>query len=149
MSCILNQGKKPKHNTCWLCDLPQCAKWTCRRLKAYNVTILPKDDIQARIKFCNKLILPNELNPENRLTGDIRVPQCTFPKRVKAIVVHQKFIVKKSVANILDVDNTCVEVTLLTIGGNELTNYTRALFSPGSVYKWCTSSKNSLIAHQF
>ena len=149
MSYIPNQGKKPKHNTCWLCDMPQCAKWTCRRLKAYNVTILPKDDMQARIKFCNKLILPNELNPDNRLSDDFRVPQYTFPKRVKAIVVHKKFIVKNTVANIMDVDNICVEVTLLTNGGNELTNYTRALFSPGSVYKWCTSSKNSLIAHQF
>ena len=68
---------------------------------------------------------------------------------VKSNSCAQKFVVKDSVANIMDVDNICVEVTLLTNGGNEMNNYTRALFSPGPVYKWCTSSKNSLIAHQF
>ena len=113
--------------------MPQCAKWSCQKLKAYHVTILPKDDMHARIKFCNKLILPNELNPVHRSADDTRILQHNFPKRVKAIVVHKKFIVKNSVANIMDVDNICVEVTLLTNGGNELTNYTRALFSPGSV----------------
>ena len=149
MRCTPGQEKKPKHNTCWLCDMPQCAKWSCQKLKAYHVTILPKDDIHARIKFCNKLILPNELNPAHRSADDTRILQHNFPKRVKAIVVHQKMIVKNSVTNIMDVENICVEVTLLTNGGDELPNYTRTLFSPGCVYKWCTASKNSLIAHQF
>ena len=73
----------------------------------------------------------------------------SFPKRVKAMVVHKKMIVTETVTNIMDVNNICIEVTLLTNGGMEMENYVRVLVAPGSVYKWCTSSKNSLVAHQF
>ena len=143
------QRKKPKHNTCGLCDMPQCAKWTCQKLKAYRVTILPKDNLQARINFCNKLIVPEELNPDKRSVEDVRMVYVSFPKRVKAVVVHKKYIVSNTVMNVMDVNNICIEVTLLTNGGMELENYVRVLVAPGSVYKWCTSSKNSLVAHQF
>ena len=143
------QRKKPKHNTCGLCDMPQCAKWTCQKLKAYRVTILPKDNLQARINFCNKLIVPEELNPDKRSVEDVRIVYVSFPKRVKAVVVHKKYIVSNTVMNVMDVNNICIEVTLLTNGGKEMENYAHVLISPGSVYKWCTSSKNSLIAHQF
>ena len=63
------------------------------------------------IEFCDKLIVPNQLNPDKRTTNDIRLLHETFPKRVKAIVVHKKFIVKDTVANIMDVDNFFVEVS--------------------------------------
>ena len=49
----------------------------------------------------------------------------------------------------MDVDNIFVEVTLLKNGGKEIENYTHVLFSSESVYKRCTNSKNSLVAHQF
>ena len=129
--------------------MPQCAKWTCQKLKAYRVTILPKDNLQARINFCNKLIVPEELNPDKRSVEDVRMVYVSFPKRVKAVVVHKKYIVSNTVMNVMDVNNICIEVTLLTNGGMELENYVRVLVAPGSVYKWCTSSKNSLVAHQF
>ena len=74
------QRKKPKHNTCWLCDTAQCAKWTCHKLKAYHVTILPKDNLQERIKFCNKLIVPEEFNPQKRSVEDVRIVYMSFPR---------------------------------------------------------------------
>ena len=129
--------------------MAQCAKWTCHKLKAYHVTILPKDDLQARIKFCNKLIVSNAFNPDRRSDDGNSIVNVNFTKRVKAIVVHKNLIITDTVTNIMDVNNIGIEVSLLTNGGKEMENYTHVLISPGSVYKWCTSSKNSLVAHQF
>jgi len=132
-----------------LCNTPECSRWTCEKLHAHNVTILPKNSTKERQKFGNKLIIPDELQPEKREHNDIRPVLKSFPKYVKAIVVHKKILVKESVINQINVDNMCLEVTLLGNGGKIMNGYEKALFEPGVVNHWCTKSVNSLVAHQF
>ena len=141
--------KKPKHNTCALCNQPRCAKWKCARLLEYNVSVLSKNNVGARISFGNKLVIPEEFNPERRDACDTRPVLTSMPTNIKAIIVHRKLLIKNSVITLMNVDNMCIEVTLLTFNGEKMDGYHLVLFTPGIVAKSIMQSKNSLIGHKF
>jgi len=105
--------------------------------------------MRARFKLGHDLIIPTELRLEKRKQGDKREIYSTFPRNVKAIVIHKKLVSKELLVECLSIDNVCIEVTLLFKGGVTMENYAKTLFIPAVVQKWCISSSNSLICHQF
>ena len=141
--------KRKERYGCFLCRQAECGRWNCAKLRAYDGTILPKNDEKARQKFGALIIRANNGIVELRETSDKRVVMETIPKKVRALVVHRKINIKDNAFGTLDDDNVAIEVTLLREGGDPFEDYKEALFRPFCVYKWITHNKSSLVTHCF
>ena len=142
-----NRKRKSKFNTCWLCKQQRCAKWSCKKLQAYDGSILPKHNLSVRQKFGNKLIVTTEGIIEKRDNEDNCRVLDKMPKHVKAMVVHRRMEIKETVNDLLSIDNLAIEVTLLGKVGDPIENFEEVLYTPHSVYHWICKSKDSLVTH--
>ena len=116
-------------------------------MQQYEGTILPKNSEIARQRLGNKLLLCNSAILEKRTSDDKRKVMNSFPKLIKAIVIHRRLLISDNFIGDVTIDNIAIEVTLLGTMGDPVEEYKEALFSPMSVYQWVCKSKNSLVTH--
>ena len=139
--------RRTKKNSCKLCQQHGCAQWNCNKLKAYNGTILPKNSHSSRVKLGNKLLIPTNGIIEKREATDTRPLLTSFPKLVKAMVIHRKILLNENVIDTISIDNVGIEVTLLGNYGDVMNLYDKVLYSPTLVFQWVTRTNNTLVTH--
>ena len=134
---------------CYLCRQPKCTRWTCNVLKSYEKLpgrILPKGNQEARDKLINLIsTVDNHVLCHNRSKDDKRIIHNELPSKMKALVVHKKFIIEDSTARISPHDNVCIECTILGDLGIPISDYSEALFSKHCITRRIGKSKNNLV----
>ena len=134
---------------CFLCRQPKCTRWTCNVLKSYEKVpgrILPKGHVESRDKLINLIsTVDNHVLCFNRSSDDERMIYSELPTKIKAMVVHKKFIIEGTAAHISPHDNVCIECTLLGNFGIPMEKYSEALFKKNCVTRFLGKSSNNLV----
>jgi hypothetical protein len=67
---------------------------------------------------------------------------------IKAVVLHQRYLITGLLYNSSTSDNICIETTILSKEGLEHPSYTRQLFKVDCISAYITKSKNNIIMAQ-
>ena len=134
---------------CYLCRQPRCTRWTCNILQSYEKLpgrLLVKGNLEVRDRLINLIAtVDNHVLCHNRDDNDKRLVYVELPRKIKAIIVHKKYIIEQNLSNISQHDNVCVECTLLGDYGNVIEKYNKALFTKHCVTRHIGKSKNNLV----
>ena len=144
----VSPGSKEKR-FCYLCRQPRCTRWTCSILKSYEKVpgrILPKGNQETRDKLINLIAtVDNHVLCQNRDSNDERLVYVELPRKIKAIIVQKKYIIKQNLSFMSQNDNVCIECTLLGDLGKVMKNYKNALFQKNCLIRHIGKSKNNLV----
>ena len=142
-------GGKQRKLYCFLCRQPGCTRWKCNILQEYCLSpgrILQKGHQESRDRLCDIISsLKNKVVCYKRKRNDKRNVYDEFPKKIKALVIHNKYVIHNNVAHFSRDENICLECTLLGDNGKVIVNYDRALFHRPCVIRYVVKGINNLI----
>ena len=134
---------------CFLCRQPKCTRWNCKVLQCYEKVpgrILPKGHQESRDKLISLIsTVDNHVICHNRSNEDKRIIYHQFPSKIKALIVHKKYIIEDNSSHISPHENVCIECTLLGDLGVPIENYSGVLFTKNSVIRHIARSRNNLV----
>ena len=76
---------------------------------------------------------------------DKRLVYVEVPRKVKAIILHKKYIIEENLSLLSQHVNVCIECTLLGDFGKVIDNYSKALFTNLCIIRHVGRSKNNLV----
>jgi hypothetical protein len=65
-----------------------------------------------------------------------------FPKHVKCLVIHQRYLINRNVSSVLSNNNTCIECTIIRQDYGILENEKKILFEPASLLRYVLQGNN-------
>jgi len=137
---------KARTRRCVLCSGKGHGQFTCVKLLEYGNAPLQKNNMGIRNKLQKELSQDNCIQTTYREADDTRIVKDGFPIRnVRAVVLHRRLVIDKTIVNPLQSSNYCIECTILRDGGEKDPRFTLVLFHPGDVGSYITRSKANLI----
>ena len=136
--------------TCGLCKGKGHSRSKCERLlQDYRKLPLPLSDSHLRntLAMClvSNIFSGNQLL--NRKMEDTRIIMNEFPKKVKCLVIHTRYLKNQYIANIACVTNICIECTLIRENYEIRDEERKILFEPASITKYITTLSNLVLSH--
>ena len=110
-----------------------------------TITYCTDRDCKSTVRSHPQSTVDNHVLCHNRDDNDKRLVYVELPRKIKAIIVHKKYIIEQNLSNISQHDNVCVECTLLGDYGNVIDKYNKALFTKHCVTRHIGKSKNNLV----
>ena len=80
-----------------------------------------------------------------RQQGDNRVIIKEFPKQVKCLIIHQRFIIDESAVALFSDGNVCVEYTIIRSDYKILPNDQKILIEPSTIIRYILSPNNLMV----
>ena len=137
---------KVRTRSCVLCAGKGHGQFTCVKLLEYGNAPLEKNNMNVRTKLHQDLSQDKSFQTSYRDDDDDRLVFDNFPIRyVKAVVLHRRLVIDKSIVKPLQPSNYCIECTILVAGGEPDPRYTKGLFHHGDVGSYITRSKANLV----
>ena len=133
---------------CYLYGQSGHGRYDCTLLKRYAIergVILRKNMQTERDNLLQFITNTSGGNCFKRSDAEKRVVYYELPTKVKALVLHKKYVVHKDAVLLLHISNLCVKCTLLGVRGISTNLYVKALFPSGCVGRYMAKASSSLI----
>ena len=135
---------------CGLCRARGHNRMRCERLlKDYGQYPIPLRDMNHRKKIAMSLNA-SQFNGSplfHRLSDDDRSVINEFPKQVKCLVLHKRYLINRNATSILSENNICIECTIIREEYNVLQNEINILFDSAAIIR-CILGPNNLVCSQ-
>ena len=121
----------------------------CERLqKDYNKLPLPLSDSHLRNKHVMSLVSGLFAGHPllNRNMNDTRTVINEFPKKVKCLVIHTRYLKNQYIPNLSCLNNICIECTLIRENHEIRDEEMKILFEPASITKYITTLNNLVLS---
>lgn len=144
----VNVARAGSTNTraCSVCGEPKHQRGSCTKLlrfKTLQLSYGKSDSEEIRLKLSGDLQKPGRFKMEFRIDADKRSISKNIPtKSMTGIVIHRQLCLRE------DVTNSCLECTILGMGGEMNPLFTKYLFSIPSVAKYVTKSRTNIIINE-
>ena len=77
--------------------------------------------------------------------GDDRVIIKEFPKQVKYLIIHQRFMINETAATVFSDGNVCVECTIIRNDYQILPHEEKKLFDPPTIIPYVLNQNNLVV----
>jgi len=135
---------------CSICRQKKHGRGNCPRLTKFGSVPLQKGNEQVRLTLSTGIADISRYSLVSRRPDDNRNIFKEMPalNEIKAIVLHQRFLITGLLYNNYTSDNICIETTILSHEGLEHPSYTRQLFKVDCISAYITKSKTNIIMSQ-
>ena len=131
--------------SCQFCGSKGHGQFKCIKLLEYGSYPLIDGDVPARQQLSANLISFTSFDLYERVSHDQRVVLMSLPKKVHALVIHKKYFKSPDPTLRTNVQNICIECTLLNKPGVPHSEYVKSLFAALCVSAFVTKTKSNLI----
>ena len=135
--------------SCALCRGKGHTKMKCiKLLQEFGKFPVPLTDTSQRNKIGHSLN-SNQLSGTpvfHRSFSDERLICKEFPKNVKCLVIHQKFLINQNVTSVSVENNVCVECTIIRNNYEIDSNERKMLFEPATVLRYVLGHHNMILS---
>ena len=135
---------------CAICRQKKHGQGSCPRLTKFGAEPLKKGNEQVRLSLSTGIADITRYSLVNRNPQDNRniFKEMPAASEIKAVVLHQRYLITGVLYNNYTSDNICIETTILSKEGLEHPSYTRQLFKVDCISAYITKSKNNIIMSQ-